>query len=68
MHALLTAQNMGLTREIGVSNFTIDLMQQAVIAVGIENIATNQIEHRLICKIARCPTGKKSREYILLLI
>lgn len=44
MQALLTAKNMGLTREIGVSNFTIDLMQQAVAAVGIEHIATNQIE------------------------
>lgn len=44
MEALLTAKEMGLTREIGVSNFTIDLMQQAVAAVGIEHIATNQIE------------------------
>lgn len=44
MQALLTAKEMGLTREIGVSNFTIDLMQQAVAAVGIEHIATNQIE------------------------
>lgn len=44
MQALLAAKTMGLTREIGVSNFTIDLMQQAVAAVGIEHIATNQIE------------------------
>ncbi|AKH65276.1 MULTISPECIES: 2,5-didehydrogluconate reductase DkgB [Photorhabdus] len=44
MNALLDAKNMGLTREIGVSNFTIDLMQQAIDAVGIEQIATNQIE------------------------
>lgn len=44
MQALLTAKSMGITREIGVSNFTIDLMQQAVAAVGIEHIATNQIE------------------------
>lgn len=44
MEALLEAKKMGLTREIGVSNFTIDLMQQAIDAVGIEHIATNQIE------------------------
>jgi len=67
--SLLTAKNMGLTREIGVSNFPIDLMQQAVAAVGIEHIATNQIvNYRLICKIARWPPGQKSREYILFLI
>ncbi|WP_340616262.1 2,5-didehydrogluconate reductase DkgB [Xenorhabdus entomophaga] len=44
MKALLEAKNMGLTREIGVSNFTIDLMQQAIDAVGVEQISTNQIE------------------------
>ncbi|MCT4700985.1 2,5-didehydrogluconate reductase DkgB [Enterobacteriaceae bacterium H20N1] len=44
MQALLEAKKIGLTRQIGVSNFTIDLMQQAIDAVGAENIATNQIE------------------------
>ncbi len=44
MQALLEAKQAGLTRQIGVSNFTIDLMQQAIDAVGAENIATNQIE------------------------
>ncbi|MCC8379637.1 2,5-didehydrogluconate reductase DkgB [Xenorhabdus sp. PB30.3] len=44
MSALLEAKKMGLTREIGVSNFTVTLMQQAIDAVGAENIATNQIE------------------------
>ena len=34
----------GLTREIGISNFTIPLMERAIAAVGNENIATNQIE------------------------
>ncbi|MDR2226084.1 MAG: aldo/keto reductase, partial [Providencia sp.] len=33
-----------LTREIGISNFTIPLMEKAIAAVGAENIATNQIE------------------------
>ncbi|WP_426347118.1 2,5-didehydrogluconate reductase DkgB [Cronobacter universalis] len=42
--ALLEAKAQGLTREIGISNFTIALMQQAIDAVGADNIATNQIE------------------------
>ena len=44
MGALLEAKNQGLTREIGVSNFTIALMKEAIAAVGAENIATNQVE------------------------
>jgi len=44
MGALLEAKKLGLTKEIGVSNFTIDLLKDAIAAVGAENIATNQIE------------------------
>lgn len=44
MQALAQAQTEGLTREIGVSNFTIALMQDAMDAVGVDRIATNQIE------------------------
>lgn len=44
MEALAAAKAQGLTREIGVSNFTVDLMQQAIAAVGADAIATNQIE------------------------
>ncbi|CNK48358.1 2%2C5-diketo-D-gluconate reductase B [Yersinia frederiksenii] len=44
MLELVKAKALGLTRQIGVSNFTIDLMQQAIAAVGAESIATNQIE------------------------
>ncbi|WP_369311874.1 2,5-didehydrogluconate reductase DkgB [Providencia rettgeri] len=44
MQGLLEAKEQGLTREIGVSNFTIPLMEKAIAAVGAENIATNQIE------------------------
>lgn len=43
MQALLKPKE-GLTREIGISNFTIPLMEKAIAAVGAENIATNQIE------------------------
>lgn len=44
MQALLEAKEQGLTREIGISNFTIPLMKKAIAAIGAENIATNQIE------------------------
>ncbi|MFK3663060.1 2,5-didehydrogluconate reductase DkgB [Scandinavium sp. NPDC088450] len=44
MQALLEAKESGLTRKIGISNFTIPLMEKAIAAVGAENIATNQIE------------------------
>lgn len=42
--ALADARAQGLTRHIGVSNFTIDLLEQAAAAVGADNIATNQVE------------------------
>jgi 2,5-diketo-D-gluconate reductase B len=44
MGALAEAKAQGLTRLIGVSNFTIELMRQAIAAVGADEIATNQIE------------------------
>jgi len=44
MGALAEAKAQGLTRHIGVSNFTIALMTQAIAAVGAETISTNQIE------------------------
>lgn len=44
MLALLEAKKQGLTRQIGISNFTTELMQQAIDAIGADEIATNQIE------------------------
>ena len=44
MAALLEARALGLTRAIGVSNFTIALMREAIQSVGAANIATNQVE------------------------
>ena len=44
MTALLEAKQQGLTKQIGISNFTIALMKEAIEAVGAQNIATNQIE------------------------
>ncbi|MDH4607747.1 2,5-didehydrogluconate reductase DkgB [Pseudomonas sp. BN102] len=44
MTALLQAKRRGLTRQIGISNFTIAHMQQAIDTVGADEIATNQVE------------------------
>lgn len=44
MQALLAARAAGLAGAIGVSNFPVALMQEAIAAVGAQNIATNQVE------------------------
>lgn len=44
LHALADAQRQGLTRRIGISNFTIALTRQAIEIIGADAIATNQIE------------------------
>ena len=44
LDALMQARERGLTRAIGISNFTIALTRQAIAAVGAEAIATNQVE------------------------
>ncbi|WP_250517268.1 2,5-didehydrogluconate reductase DkgB [Caballeronia sp. INDeC2] len=44
MSALADAKTQGLTKQIGISNFNIELTKQAIDVVGRENIATNQIE------------------------
>jgi 2,5-diketo-D-gluconate reductase B len=59
MAELAKAKDQGLTKQIGVSNFTIALMQEAIDAVGAEAIATNQIElhpylqNRAVAEFAR---------------
>lgn len=42
--ALQEAKALGLTRQSGVSNFTVELLQQAINIVGAREIATNQVE------------------------
>jgi 2,5-diketo-D-gluconate reductase B len=44
MQALLATREAGLTRAIGISNFPVALMREAITAVGADNIATNQVE------------------------
>lgn len=44
MGALAEAKAQGLARQIGVSNFTVALMREAIAAVGAGAIATNQVE------------------------
>jgi 2,5-diketo-D-gluconate reductase B len=59
MQALLEAQRAGLTHKIGVSNFTIRHMREAIDAIGAEEIATNQVEihpflqNRAVVRFAR---------------
>jgi 2,5-diketo-D-gluconate reductase B len=44
MEALADAKRLGLARQIGISNFNIELTRQAIDVVGKGEIATNQIE------------------------
>jgi 2,5-diketo-D-gluconate reductase B len=44
MEALAKAKALGLARQIGISNFNIELTKQAIAAIGKDEIATNQIE------------------------
>lgn len=44
LNALVEAKTQGITSEIGVSNFTIALLRQAIEAIGANQIATNQVE------------------------
>ena len=44
LEALAVAQQRGLARRIGVSNFTVALMDRAVAILGKNAIATNQVE------------------------
>lgn len=44
LEALLEARAQGLTRQIGVSNFNIALLGEAIAMAGREHIATNQVE------------------------
>lgn len=44
LHALQAAQAQGLTKHMGVSNFTVKLLQEAIAGVGVSAIATNQVE------------------------
>ncbi|NUU03382.1 2,5-didehydrogluconate reductase DkgB [Herbaspirillum robiniae] len=44
LQALAEAKQQGLARAIGISNFTVAHMQQAIAAIGAAEIATNQVE------------------------
>lgn len=44
MESLAEAQSRGLTKHIGVSNFTIDYLQRVDKLLGLNKIATNQVE------------------------
>lgn len=44
LEALREARKEGLTKQFGVSNFTIDLLKQSIGLAGASDIATNQVE------------------------
>lgn len=44
MEALLAARDAGLSGAIGISNFPVALMREAIASVGAQQIATNQVE------------------------
>jgi 2,5-diketo-D-gluconate reductase B len=55
LEALREARKEGLTKQFGVSNFTIDLLKQSIGLAGASDIATNQVEiHPYLqnCKLA----------------
>lgn len=47
LEALLRARSDGLTRHVGISNFNIDQMEQAVAFCGPGELATNQVEYHV---------------------
>ncbi|WP_205596433.1 aldo/keto reductase [Wenzhouxiangella sp. XN201] len=47
LDALMRARRDGLTRHIGISNFTIDQTEQAVAFCGDGQLATNQVEYHV---------------------
>ncbi|ANH66352.1 hypothetical protein ABE85_00060 [Mitsuaria sp. 7] len=44
LDALIEAKRLGLTRAIGLSNFTVAQMREAIDLVGVDELATNQVE------------------------
>ena len=56
---LMQAKKAGLTQQIGISNFNIAGMKEAIALVGADNIATNQVElspyfqNRAVAKFAK---------------
>ena len=61
MEALLEAKKLGLTRQIGVSNFNIELTRQAIAVVGKEQIATNQVELSPYLRATRSPRSSRNK-------
>ena len=61
MEALALAKQQGLTRRIGVSNFTIAHLRQALAAVGPGEIANQQVEVHPFCRTASCWPSAASR-------
>ncbi|MDB5891333.1 MAG: 2,5-didehydrogluconate reductase DkgB [Polaromonas sp.] len=59
--ALLDCKNQGLASQVGVSNFNIAQMQEAVALAGLGNIATNQVELSPYFQNLKVATAAKSQ-------
>ncbi len=53
MAELVKAKELGLTRQIGISNFTVELMQRAIDAVGLIRLPPTKSNSHRICKTVR---------------
>lgn len=65
MQALLEAKKQGLTREIGISNFTIPLMEKRLLLLALKTSPPTRLSSLLICKTIKWSIGLNSTTFIL---
>lgn len=66
MQALLEAKKQGLTREIGISNFTIPLMEKRLLLLALKTSLPTRLNSLLICKTVKWLPGLNSTVFISL--
>jgi 2,5-diketo-D-gluconate reductase B len=62
LDALMEAKRLGLTRAIGLSNFTVAQMREAIELVGVGELATNQVEIHPFLQNRRVVAFAKSQD------
>lgn len=67
MQALLEAKEQGLTRQIGISNFTIPLMEKPLLPLAQRTLRPTRLSSPLICKTATWWRGPNSTGFTSLL-
>ncbi|VTO19202.1 methylglyoxal reductase [Klebsiella variicola] len=60
MAALMEAKKLGLTRQIGISNFTIPLMERAMPPLALRISRLTRLSSRRICKTVKWSIGRVS--------